>query len=70
MRKNPNGTVTVRVRATGQVIDMVPESAAAMLYGGTIEEVNPESTALDSRSAERAVTGAQEPRRRPLKKRS
>lgn len=32
----------VRIKATGQVLDMVPDVAVAMLNGGTAEHVEPE----------------------------
>jgi len=49
---NSDGTITVRIKATAQVIDMVPSAAYPMLNGG-IAEV-PESMVVEP-TAERAV---------------
>jgi hypothetical protein len=52
--------IKIRIRATGQVTDMVPAVARAMILGGTAEEVKtrPESMAVEPVS-ERAVAPAQ-----------
>ena len=54
--------IKVRIRATGQVTDMVPNVARRMIAGGTAEEVKKvpvaESMAV-SPVAERAVAPAQ-----------
>jgi hypothetical protein len=42
MRKNSDGTVTVKIRETGQVIDMVPDVARAMIESKYAVEMNPE----------------------------
>jgi hypothetical protein len=59
----------VRIRESGQVIDMVPDVARAMILGGTAVEVKssqPESMAVSTATAERAVTPAQDgPVRKP-----
>jgi len=63
-----NGFITVRVRATGQVTEMVPHVARAMILGGTAEEVTTpggsESMAVAA-VAERAVAASQN---KPAKK--
>ena len=61
----------VRIRATGQVIDMVPDVARAMINGGTAEELkNPvvESQAVTG-GAERAVAAAHTSERKPARAR-
>ena len=60
----------VRIRATGQVLDMVPDVARAMINGGTAEEVKKsvESMAVAG-GAERAVAAAHSPERKPAKAR-
>jgi hypothetical protein len=58
----------VRIRASGQVLDMVPAVALRMIAGGTAEEVTssqPESMAV-APIAERAVAPAQSSSRKPL----
>lgn len=54
--------IRVRVRATGQVLDMAPDAARAMISGGTAEEVKasvrPETMTLGR--AETAVAPAQQ----------
>jgi hypothetical protein len=50
------GFITIRIRETGQVTEMVPDVARAMILGGTADEV--ESMAV-AQSAERAVAPAQ-----------
>lgn len=56
----------VRIRATGQVTDMLPDVARAMILGGTAEEVKSESMAV-SPQAERAVAPAQSgPTKKPM----
>lgn len=49
----------VRIRATGQVLDMVPDVANAMIKGGTAEEVSKIESAVVEPRAERAVAPAQ-----------
>lgn len=56
MRKNADGTVTVKIRETGQVLDMVPDVASAML--ASKYAVQPES-AMAEPIAERADAPAQ-----------
>ena len=51
------GYIKIRIRATGQVTDMVPNVARRMIAGGTAEEVI-ESTAV-APAPERAVATAQ-----------
>lgn len=53
---NGDGTITVRIKATGQVIDMMPSAAYPMLAGGTAEQ--PESMTVEP-AAEHAVAAAQ-----------
>jgi hypothetical protein len=60
--------IKIRIRETGQVLDMVPDVARAMINGGTAEEVKPaqpESMAV-APIAERAVAPAQAPSRKPV----
>lgn len=38
--------VRVRIRATGQVLEMVPDVAAAMITGGTAERVDKHNLSL------------------------
>jgi hypothetical protein len=50
--------VRVRVKETGQVLDMVPDVARAMILGGTAEEVKPvteKKVSLDTRPESMAV---------------
>jgi hypothetical protein len=58
------GYVNIRIRATGQVTEMVPDVARAMISSGMAEEVGgakkPETMAV-APSAERAVAPAQNP---------
>lgn len=35
------GYVTIRIKATGQVTEMVPDVARALILGGSAEEVKP-----------------------------
>jgi hypothetical protein len=59
MQTNKDGTVTVRIRETGQVLDMVPGPAREMLASGYAEDPSrPECAAVEPR-AEKAVTPAQ-----------
>lgn len=53
---NPDGTITVRIKATRQVLDLVPAAAYPMLNGGTAELI--ESMTVQP-AAERAVAPAQ-----------
>jgi hypothetical protein len=53
------GFITIRIKETGQVTEMVPDVARAMICGGTAVEVKPESMAVDP-VAERAVLPAQD----------
>lgn len=57
----------VRIRETGQVTEMIPHVARAMILGGTAEEVKaqPETMAV-APASERAVTSAQNPSRKPV----
>jgi hypothetical protein len=63
--------IKIRIRETGQVTDMVPDVARAMINGGTAVEVcdtkaaKPETMAV-APTAERAVAPAQSPTRKPL----
>ena len=53
--------IRIRIKATGQVTEMIPSVARAMILGGTAEEVKSkpiESMAVTS-SVERAVAPAQ-----------
>ena len=56
----------VRIKATGQVIEVIPSVGRAMVAGGTAEEVRDEpaaeTAALDP--GEKAVTSAQKPPKR------
>lgn len=38
MKQNPDGTITVRIKASGQVIDMMPSAAIPMVNGGLAEQ--------------------------------
>lgn len=49
----------VRIRATGQVLDMIPAAARAMVNGGTAEEVKSSESMAVAPNAERAVAPAQ-----------
>lgn len=73
MNAEPNGRfVNIRIKATGQVTEMVPDVARALLASGMAEKVDaspapriPESMAVEP-VAERAVAAAQDgPRRKP-----
>jgi hypothetical protein len=61
--------IRIRVRSTGQVIDMAPAPARAMILGGTAEEVTelssrkPETMAMGG--GETAVAPAQSPSQKP-----
>lgn len=54
--------ITVRIRATGQVLEMVPDVAIAMINGGTATRVETTSGV----APEKAVTPAQSPQSRPM----
>jgi hypothetical protein len=57
---NPDGTITVRIKASGQVIDLVAAAAYPMINGGTAELLTPEiECAAVAPIAERAVGRAQ-----------
>lgn len=58
VKRNPDGTIKVRIKATGQVLDLVPSAAFPMLHGGTAELADEESMTL-APIAERAVAAAQ-----------
>ena len=60
-KPNPDGTITVRIKATGQVLDLVPFAAHPMLHGGTAELVSTEGTecAAVAPASERADAAAQ-----------
>jgi hypothetical protein len=59
----------VRIRATGQIVELIPRVAEAMLSGGTAEEVV-ETTMVNPRE-ETAVAPAQNPQpKKLLKKRA
>jgi hypothetical protein len=66
----PMKPTRVRIRASGQVIEMVPAVARAMILGGTAVEVDENGRPVESmtleQTGERAVAPAQ--RRPPLKK--
>lgn len=58
--------IRVRIKATGQIVDLVPAVARARISGGTaesLEENKAETTALEPR-AETAVTAEHKPPRR------
>ena len=52
------GFITIRIKETGQVTEMLPEVARAMIAGGTAEPLETESMAVVP-SAEHAVAPAQ-----------
>ena len=58
---------TIRIRATGQVTEMVPDAARAMINSGMAEDVGssdrPDTMALGR--AETAVAAAQHPSNKP-----
>lgn len=57
---NPDGTITVRIKSSGQVLDLVPMAAYPMLNGGTAELVNQDEECMALAPAgERAVAAAQ-----------
>lgn len=60
----------VRIRATGQVLDMIPHVACAMLNGGTAELVETEQPkAIESQAAApRAETAVDPAQRGPSRK--
>ena len=58
--------IKVRVKATGQIVEMIPSVARAMLQGGTVEEVI--ETAMVDPQAEKAVTRAKNPEPRKIKR--
>jgi hypothetical protein len=51
--------IRVRIRATGQVLDMAPAPARAMILGRTAEEVPSSESMAVAPIAERAVAPAQ-----------
>lgn len=51
--------ITVRIKATGQVTELVPDVARAMILGGTAEELKPVETQMVKPAAEHAVAPAQ-----------
>jgi hypothetical protein len=56
----------VRIKATGQIVGLIPSVAEAMLRGGTAEEVKPvqPETAMLQPEPEKAVTRQEDPRPR------
>lgn len=65
--------IRIRIKATGQVTEMVPNVARSMILGGTAEEVKSssvESKPVESMAvaavAERAVAPAQQVAKKPL----
>ncbi len=67
--------IKVRIKATGQVLDMLPSAARAMVAGGTAElvgdsnssQAQPQTAAIEPRN-ERAIA-PQASARRPRKRR-
>ena len=61
--------IRVRIKASRQVLDMVPDVAKRLIAGGTAEEVKsgaqPETMSVAAIS-ERAVAPAQSPAKKPL----
>jgi hypothetical protein len=58
--------IRVRIKASGQVLEMAPHPARAMILGGTAEEVKSESMAV-APAVECAVAPAQaEPAKKSL----
>lgn len=53
-----SGFKTIKIRATGQVTEMVPDIARALIGSGMAEEVKTESMAV-APAAERVVAPAQ-----------
>ena len=49
----------IRIKATGQVTEMVPDVARAMILGGTAEEVKTTESMAVGNQGERAVAPAQ-----------
>jgi hypothetical protein len=61
--------ITIRIRATGQVTEMVPDVARAMILGGTAEEfARPETMARAG--AETALAAAQNAARKSINRRA
>ena len=60
--------IKVRVRETGQVLDMVPAVARAMILGGTAEEVKPQPETMAMAGGETAVAPAQHPAHKSRRK--
>jgi hypothetical protein len=58
--------IRIRVRATGQVIEMVPDVARAMILGGTAEEVKSTPETMTLAGAETAVAPPQPASRKPI----
>ena len=60
----------VRIRASGQVLDMVPDVARAMILGGTAEEVKAAQPKTETMAvapiAEHAVASPQTPKKKRL----
>ena len=54
-----NGFKLIRIKETGQVTEMVPDVARAMILGGTAEEVKTTESMAVEPAAERAVAPAQ-----------
>jgi len=77
---NDSQLIKMRIKATGQVLDLVPSVARAMFHGGTAELVDVEDaermrppagaeTASVEPRAERAVARAQAPPKKKAKPR-
>lgn len=72
--------IRVRIKATGQVLDMVPANARAMILGGTAIEIDREGKPVEAKTesqvetaaidldAERADAPAQHPQKKKAKK--
>jgi hypothetical protein len=61
--------IRVRIKASRQVLDMVPNVARAMILGGTAEEVKSSSqpeTMSVATTSERAVAPAQSPAKKSM----
>jgi hypothetical protein len=61
--------IRVRIRATRQVLEMVPDVAKRMIAGGTAEEVKSRSqpdTMSVAATSERAVAAAQSPAKKSM----
>lgn len=61
--------VRVRVKATGQVLDMIPDVARRMIAGGTAEAIANSGTPIESMTLAQAQTAVAPqqtgPRRKP-----